>query len=448
MFYSVDRIQFSIGQGGFHSTVVHYRRERFSVVIDCGGGSKETRQPLIETFTGGVPTEHDILAISHLDRDHINGVPELTQSAQFRYVFLPHVDESAYARWMTTRLAFEVEEAEAGSIALALDVVTGLYGGRYGRPVIVRGPDPIDPRDLREEVRFPERGAGNPLLPDDLRDLLDGAGAGLPSTTSIGLEDIDWVFRFYSYEWTEPDQLNKIWMHPFFDDLTTAIDALVNNPERPGVAQGIIDRLEDKIPADHANGAIFALTGKETSFERAISVKRLLGEVYERTPGLADYNDASMCVYSGPVQRGTSRPLNWFRRYVQTTVDGAAWARSRAARDIRSVGWIHTGDLNLDNDTKLAKFLRHYDAELRTASVLVLPHHGSLRSYGGDLGRLVTLTQYLDDQPLFLAPALPTGHYRHPDASVMEQCRKLGFAHIVDDKRATIFQESVRAMHL
>ncbi|WP_257250488.1 hypothetical protein [Burkholderia cepacia] len=445
MFYSVDRIQFSIGQGGFHSTVVHCHRERFSVVIDCGGGSKETRRPLIETFTGGVPTQHDILAISHLDRDHIDGVPELTQTAQFRYVFLPHVDERAYARWMTTRLAFEVEEAEIGSIARAIDVAVGLYGGRYGRPVIVRGPDPIEPRDSREDVRLPEPGTDNPLMPDGLRKVLNGAVAGLPSTTSIGLEDIDWVFRFYSYEWTEPARLEKIWMHPFFDDLTAAIDALVSHPGRPGVAQGVLDRLEDKIPPEHASGAIFTLTGKETSFDRAISVKRLLGEVYGRMPELADYNDASMCVYSGPVQRGTNHPLNWFGRYVQTTADGAAWARSKGIRSVRSVGWIHTGDLNLDNDAKLEKFLQHYEAELRTASVLVLPHHGSVRSYDGDLGRLVTLAKNLDDQPLFLAPALPTGRYPHPSDAVMEQCRKLGFAHVVDNKRTTIFQESVRA---
>ncbi|KFG94515.1 hypothetical protein GQ56_0125735 [Burkholderia paludis] len=440
LFYSVDRNQFSIGQGGFHSTVVHAGSARFSVVVDCGGGSMKTRKPLIETFTGGVPTQHDILAISHLDLDHIDGVPELTQTAQFRYVFLPHVDEHAYARWMTTRLAFEVEEdAEAGSIVRSIDIVTGLYDGRYGHPVIVRDAGPVEPGGARDD-----RDAANPLMPDALRKLLDGAAAVLPSTTSIGLVDIDWAFRFYSYEWTCPAQLEKIWMHPFFDDLKDAIAALVDDPGRSGVAQAMKDRLEDKIPAEQASGAIFTLTGKETVVESAISVKRLLGQVYRRLPGLTDYNDASMCVYSGPVQSGTNRPVKWFSRHVQTTADGAAWAREKGIRSTRSVGWIHTGDLNLDDDTKLEKFLGHYEAELRTVSVLVLPHHGSVRSYGRDLRRLDALARTLDDRPLFLAPALPTGRYKHPDDSVMTQCRTSGFAHIVDDKRATLFQESVR----
>jgi hypothetical protein len=462
--FSVNRTQFPIGQGGFHSTVVHHFSERFSVVIDCGGGRKEDRARLIKTFVDGPIADHDVLAISHLDKDHIDGIPQLTQLARFKHVFLPHVRQEDYLRWMTIRLAFQAEalegdsNAKAAVIANTLKIVAALYGGEYGRPVLVTPPREDLPPDL-EGVQTNEPSDDGMTIPNTASHMLSthvramlcagGKAIKFPAETSLTMESLDWQFRFYSREWLTPKEVDAIWSHPAFASLKNALNALVQQAGQGNIdvqAQYVAIALQKKISAMDAKNASAGILGKALDFHGDVSIKHLLGKLYEKLPGLTDYNDASLCVYSGPVRRATPLSRSWFFRVVEAKLDAMAWAQRLHKQAKLSTGWLHTGDANFDDDDKLHKFLNHYDAELPATSVFVLPHHGSERSYGKNLERLTCIAQALAERPLFLAPAQPGGKYDHPHASVKARCRLLGHLHIVESAHSTKVFESIRSV--
>lgn len=114
------------------------------------------------------------------------------------------------------------------------------------------------------------------------------------------------------------------------------------------------------------------------------------------------------------------------------------------------MGWLHTGDANLVDATRLERFVQHYQVELPLTSVPVLPHHGSRHSYGSALAEFDGLVQTMATRPLFVAAAQPERRYGHPHAVVSARCHEYGTLHIVDRRPASILQESIcvhRAPH-
>ncbi|GBH18443.1 hypothetical protein [Pseudomonas syringae] len=144
-FFQVDRSQYPIGQGGFHSTVVHTSaNRRLSMVVDCGGADAEHRGVLISAFAER-HSPHDILAISHFDDDHINGIEELHGAGvRFNSVFLPHVEVKDYLLWMTLR--FSVEDRNSYELSRLVQLGGRLYGGDFG-PVVLVGSTGSTPSD-------------------------------------------------------------------------------------------------------------------------------------------------------------------------------------------------------------------------------------------------------------------------------------------------------------
>ena len=75
---SVERYHYPIGQGTFSAQIVRTSEKQYVCVYDCGssaGGKnieKYTRE-LYEKTSGII----DLLVISHLDDDHVNGVRSL-----------------------------------------------------------------------------------------------------------------------------------------------------------------------------------------------------------------------------------------------------------------------------------------------------------------------------------------------------------------------------------
>ncbi|WP_321912288.1 MBL fold metallo-hydrolase [Burkholderia cepacia] len=444
-YFHVNRVQYPIGQGGFHATSLHHSGRRFSMVVDCGGDTREHRQGLISAFAVG-RKEHDILAISHLDWDHIGGIKALTQAGvRFANVFLPHVDEWEYARWMTVRLASIETETDA-LVAEAVDIMAGLYGGRYGRPVRVVSGDGGDLPQGRpgENDRYPRV---SDLLPQDLQVILSSMDAHcrFPAGHSIAFSYLDWILRFYTWEWKFPDAMAGIWESDELQPLSMALRDLVQGglqDDSDELIDAVTDALRTKVSAAKANRLIKRFGKGQISGRGEVTVKALLGKLYSAVPGLKDYNDASLCVYSGPAQRSLDMPHERFRRYQVIKKRDLSAPAERGNEATRAVGWLHTGDVNLSDAGRATNLVRHYIVELPVTSVLVLPHHGSRHSYSPTLEELDTLIDALAERPLFVATAQPDHKYGHPHAAVAARCLEGGCLHIVDRRPASILQES------
>lgn len=451
-YFHVDRVQYPIGQGGFHAMSLHGFHGRFSVVVDCGGDTAAHRKGLIDAFAMG-DKDHDALVISHLDWDHIGGIRALAAAGvRFANVFLPHVDEEEYARWMTLRMAYAEGEAEAGEetgvIAQAVNSLAGLYGGRYGRPVrVVRDGDnpPLEPGLRDDGDRYPP-----------VSDLLSGEQQALlaayrPEHTfsadrSISFPSLDWLLRFYSWEWACGPKVKAIWRLDVLKPLASALSHLVQGGGAPDDVQRIdalTQALDAPVAAADATRALREIGDKGVAaVRRALSVKALLGRLYALVPGMKGYNDASLSVYSGPSLRGRDVPREWFERAIERR--RGALHPEGANAVCRAVGWLHMGDASLDGAEKLEHFVLHYQVELPLTSVLVLPHHGSRHSYGRALDEFDCLSRAMAAEPLFVATAQPERRYGHPHAPVAARCHVHGALHIVDRQPASILQETVR----
>lgn len=466
--FQVDRTQFPIGQGGFHATVIHMPRgKNLSMVIDCGGADKSHRNRLIKVFSEG-KRQHDILAISHFDADHINGVDDLREAGiKFNTVFLPHVEVQSYLLWMTLKLSISEEAPE--KLAHIVQTSGRLYGGDYGSVVLV-GPPSLLTIDEHQDDLLEDSNLANVLSDDAYKAVQKARGLSgqvFSCSQSLNIREIDWLFRFYSREWTFPKEAKSIWDLEFLDSLKAVVNITkqqMNTSTWTSFSTQLITELKAKIAPSDAEKVMSLISvtpaKNDPRYERLVKLKNeikkakngglsckyVLGQLYELSETLKDYNDASMCVYSGPAQRGTSVPREQFSRSVHL---GRRALRTEPQDGVysREVGWISTGDSDFSTQEKLRDFLWHYCTEIALTSIFVLPHHGSRMSYDPNLDLLRELSANLCERPLFIAPANPENKtYHHPHWPVESTCRKAGDFYIVDQSLASFYAESVKTV--
>ncbi|AKT31166.1 hypothetical protein JMN21_25830 [Pseudomonas syringae pv. actinidiae] len=291
-------------------------------------------------------------------------------------------------------------------------------------------------------------------------------GRNFPCSQSLTFKNIDWLVRFYSREWKYPAEVQTIWSLPLFANLKAIVDR-TTKPMAPAdwasFATDLEFQLSAKIkPGDAAQvkkilGAkpskadprlksVQKLVREIQSKPNGLSCKNVLSQLYLLSHSLKDYNDASMCIYSGPAQRGVGTRRERFTRLVHFGRRALSEHKLKDAPS-REVGWITTGDADFSTPTKLKDFLSHFHCEIGLTTVFVLPHHGSRMSYDSNLDRLRELIAHLCDRPLFIAPANPEHKkYQHPHWQVESTCRRFGDFYVVDQGFASSYAESLRVV--
>ena len=137
----------------------------------------------------------------------------------------------------------------------------------------------------------------------------------------------------------------------------------------------------------------------------------------------SDLNVTSMCVYSGPARAHEVR-IHLF------IGDGYSW---RPYHRSRRIGWLGTGDAALKEKTRLDPLLRHYGQHLDRVATLTMPHHGSDANFHPDL---------LDgiNPSLCVVAAAKYSNWRHPGTDVVQSVASRGITLRVatDDERSAI----------
>lgn len=109
-------VQFSVGQGGFHCGIIDRKckvlKKPFVFVYDCGTISNKPDKPNVilknnvKIFDDlvGKKADIDLLVISHIDNDHVNGLKYLTKNHEVKKFVMPFFGDTGYAMWKVSQL--------------------------------------------------------------------------------------------------------------------------------------------------------------------------------------------------------------------------------------------------------------------------------------------------------------------------------------------------------
>lgn len=373
----MERIFHPVGQGAFYSEhfceglfcewllcdgVLGKRRvgnRRVNVVYDCGTstGKRYIEREIKEGFEKGEII--DAVFISHLHDDHINGIPYLIRHCDVKRIFFPLLETPENK--LLVKLKAIVERADEFSVEFidsppkAIDAIESEYSHNIELiGVRVNKDNERLKRDFNTVDEFDEGidGICHHTLPS-------GMNVAKKIHTDlcplIGSRESYWIYIPYNFEFT------------------SRIDELLTELERKGFT---LDKLIElgEAPEKYKN-----------------TIDLIIKPIYRRLS--KDFNSHSMTVFSG------GKNLNIHRIGVETGDDNCLRviyespefiARNRENErkgfsKKASSGCLYTGDYKLDSKKVANELKKAYNLFWEDLLLMQVPHHGSERSYCGEL---------------------------------------------------------------
>ncbi|MEM7515326.1 MAG: hypothetical protein AAF368_00180 [Planctomycetota bacterium] len=382
------RTQHAVGQGGFHAAILHADEAEppFRYVYDCGALPKyaHARTREIDAFLED-KSEIDILFLSHIHADHVNGVKRLlapSGGVRAKTIMLPnlHVAERlmAYGEGLSDGSA----RRDAFVRDMAIDPVEAL--GRFEPDEIVfvdRGgvggapgaggepiePAPVDGRPRDRTWKLVGTGHENPVReagPDGPAVLVIPDTAGV--MTRAGGDGWSWLLL------------------PYIDEMVAA--------KREAFLADLAGRLGLTVETLRTNL-------KGAAYVRSLVLEHAgdLQKAYEVSG--KDINKTSMSLYSGPGQVVDAKHDAYAHAEMWTSFGGP-------------VAWLATGDAMLKQVSRRTRFFEHFGRNLKTVKTFMVPHHGASSCFHNDLAMATSADT-------FVVAADRYGRWRHPAEIVM-----------------------------
>lgn len=372
------RYQQPVGQGFFHSAslIRGTSSPALLYIYDCGAmerfaaaRGRRIRRHVALTKRRTGTNRLDLLFLSHIHADHVNGLPELLDASsglQVDTIVLPLVN----VRERLIALARTASEDRASAVDpfyrdLIVDPASALERFEPRRIIFVRGSGPDggapdgDGRPL-DAPTGPAIGDEGLFASDAVWKLVGRGRAewadrsrsdGETNVVTFVIED-SIAFALSALHRTDTGTTMRHWLlAPYVDPgVVAGRDAFLRElARRCGVPFRRFGRWLD----DVTNVRDLVLNGLD----------KLVGAYAMATGNL---NITSLCLYSGPAIDAGTLPRRWFARL-------GCVAASREDR----IAWLATGDAALKQKERFADFLNHYHRLLGQVSTLTLPHHGS-----------------------------------------------------------------------
>ncbi|VWD31929.1 hypothetical protein BLA18112_06127 [Burkholderia lata] len=362
----------------------------FSFMFDCGSLNRQHLGAGLDLLD----TKHvDVLFISHLDADHVNGIDMLMRRpVSVDTVVLPCLDPTTIAAYVLAEASGAGITTEFGEL---LSNPAMWFGRRGARRVIFLQRPAGDGRQAPGGVA--QNAAitlGNPNLRYGLEvTLRTRVWSHVPATgnsAELFEVDADTIIDIASKQATSTTLWTLIpYNHPFEDRLVNAFHA---------AARTVIASMPP--PALSA----------DPLFTRAIL--RALAHKSERNVLKACYrildidgNVPSLSLYSGP-------PM----------IDPMPKVKTPYTPSLRA-GWLTTGDAKLKAEWIQEPWVKRYAPLFDRVGVFVLPHHGSDHSIDHNVLQFLSQAQMLS--------CADSNSKKHPHKNVTAKIAKLGISHCV-----------------
>lgn len=406
--FTVRSHQVPIGQGGLmYSSMWHRGMPRrsaresccFSFVYDFGsmrGAHLAEGLRSLQDLLGSNPPRADgkpdgyidLVVISHLDKDHANGLELLAQTAGITIgtLVLPCLDPIA-----TTMAAISASVGDDGDALRRLISNPRDWLGRHGveRLVMVRS----DGSDLHPEDQAGYNGSVESYTPGtelggySIRlselDNEDGRTDDEPALPQVVLSAV--AGRLIDIPPNETSPGNAIEIHEVSSAprVTIHVDAfstavwqlqLYHHPYPAKLLSRFYREVRKAFPkllgTEPELSCHFGVTSRLLSVLSNSKRRRKLRACYD-VAGI-EQNAASISLYSGPV---ADAPLAYL-----ASIPSAKRSSWRLANGYGPAGWLSTGDAKLMGRTTWPRWKRHFAPYFKSVVIFVLPHHGAWTS--------------------------------------------------------------------
>ena len=398
-----------IGQGAFYTEHMNYHNQRFNVIYDCGSTTsvKLVNDQIEKTFDQG-ETIH-ALFISHLDKDHINGIESLIKYCNVERIFFPLISN-------LNKLLLLKEFNEEGFE----DNFTYKFINNPKRAIA----------DIENgETRKPQLIAIKAVSPDidnnnnnvfNLDDNSQTSSEGEPFDLSIPSGSI--------IKKTSLPKFHGEWVYvPFNFDQNKRKEELKTILSKSGIT--VINEE-------------FIQNGKTLSPTDAI---KLTKDAYNLIPGKLNGN--SMTVFSG--LSNTNSSVNgiiyfhkldkrfskrWLDYLLNDFVDSYDIIYNIHRRLLvsfmfenmnRGSGCLYTGDYDASSDANFDALKNHYKNYWSTITCFQVPHHGSKKNFN---------TGFVEQNKVYFVSAGMHNRYGHPSAELIKYIhKKRGYPFIITE---------------
>ena len=420
----------AVGQGCFYSGEIFCapNSDPLRLVYDCGsetaGDALEREVDLFHQIIHDAKL--DVLVLSHLDADHVNGLTLLLDNGMTaRNVFLPYLTPVQRA----IAAAGAGDEADPDYFELLADPVGFLEGRGVENIIFVSGREDEQERSSEQDILpfQPSDEGGNAPNLGDMEDDREGKShfhqgeeSKLPPPSgqlsqgklplgapqSEGAEDSrptqKATLHFKSDR--RPFRLTRCWQGKFFhrDDMRLPVSGV----------SGALDftiRSDDSTSVQRYKRFLADVHGRFGALDPARLVMAIRNEAdrkdlrdcYHHIRG--NHNDVSLVLWHGPIQAPALARLE-----SGAHTRGWGWAVESA---VCNGGTLLTGDLTCTNRV-VENMRRHFGNLLTESAILHVPHHGSVPSWND--GLLLSTTP----QVMSVICAGRYNSYRHPHPQV------------------------------
>ncbi|WP_297242811.1 MBL fold metallo-hydrolase [uncultured Flavonifractor sp.] len=366
-----------VGQGAFYlESFKVFKEQPINIVYDCGSLSKE--QILKAEIHNTFQKKENINAvfISHLHRDHINGLPYLLQYCNVKNIFLPLITEEN-RKWLLLK-----DLVESSSLSpVDTDFVRKFLQDPYlaiseitqTPPVIhyIYHPSQtqIDDSSFNNNIRY------------------------LRSSENVA----DYIF---SSEYCDIKGVQK-WEY---------IPYNFNNEEN---LKHLIDALNAQLGKTYSCGELSDMIKRDKTICTRVK------EAYKKVPG--EFNTNSMTLLSMTKDKRIRQYPFW--RYH------CPFCNCYTVPN----GCIYTGDYNAKHTSSWEQFMDAYKEYKEYIGCIQVPHHGSCYSYNHDLSEL-------DQRLYYVISAGKENQSRHPHGVVVKDILMAHkYPIIVTEQRSSMF---------
>lgn len=416
---SVERYHYPVGQGIFSAQIIRADEERYVCVYDCGSASGKRNIPMYanELYEKLEPDKInkkgkktiDLLVISHLDRDHVNGVPELMEIFNVRKIVIPYMSKIEKIIFAWTELNAGDELFQRGALN-AHSLLAGLISEVRDDGTELNldlGPTEVVESSAVASTEYLEINRNMSKVPQDFSQI--------------------WEFLHFSLFSGKNDSIKN----DFIKEFDKGFRGILGK----GIDDLAIEDLQDTKKREKIKG-VYDSVCKRVENMHKIELKDI-------------FNASSIILYSGPasdLQKLDKDSLNIVRESTGQQVVGGyeapvvyhreKFSHSSCSNNLECIGgWLGTGDALLKESANIHELKANLGEErINRVQVLTAPHHGSRKNSDYEFYDV-----FSQNGIECIVQSNPEYTHRHPHADVKEVITRMGFVEIPVTKEEESF---------